>query len=127
MGGLFGTEATFPTSLFVNSANQLILSVLRTSRSLSPAMACSLSLPSVSLKNLSFSSSTCHGDGVPRFSVHNLARSRVYVSLSTGSQIAVVDDALFVDYKPHYAFLFPGQVKRFSVSFLFPLNRILQY
>ncbi|XP_065847802.1 uncharacterized protein [Euphorbia lathyris] len=76
---------------------------------ISSAMACSLSLPSVSLKNLPFASSTCDGNGIRRFGFKMPARSRVFMSVSTGSQIAVVDDALFADYKPHNAFLFPGQ------------------
>ncbi|XP_035545865.1 malonyl CoA-acyl carrier protein transacylase-like [Juglans regia] len=38
----------------------------------------------------------------------NLERSRASMSVSVGSQ-AVVDDALFWDYKPSSGFLFPGQ------------------
>ncbi|KAF8010555.1 hypothetical protein BT93_J1251 [Corymbia citriodora subsp. variegata] len=36
-------------------------------------------------------------------------RSRTFMSVSVGSQTAVVDDGLFLDYKPSTAFLFPGQ------------------
>jgi [acyl-carrier-protein] S-malonyltransferase len=38
------------------------------------------------------------------------SRSRVSMSAAVGSQMAVVDDLLFKDYKPTCAFLFPGQV-----------------
>ncbi|OWM66658.1 hypothetical protein CDL15_Pgr010309 [Punica granatum] len=40
--------------------------------------------------------------------LRNLERSRVSMSVSVGSQQAA-DDALFLDYKPSCAFLFPGQ------------------
>lgn len=41
----------------------------------------------------------------------SLARSGVFMSVSVGKHTAVtVDDALFADYKPTNAFLFPGQV-----------------
>ncbi|WCJ34787.1 Malonyl CoA-acyl carrier protein transacylase [Euphorbia peplus] len=76
----------------------------------SSAMACTISLPSVSLKsNLSFASSSSDGSRIRRFGVKIPARSGVFMSVSTGSQISVVDDALFKDYKPQFAFLFPGQ------------------
>ncbi|KAK1398675.1 [Acyl-carrier-protein] S-malonyltransferase [Heracleum sosnowskyi] len=39
----------------------------------------------------------------------NLDKSRAFMSVSVGSQTATVDDALFLDYKPTSAFLFPGQ------------------
>ncbi|OMO50692.1 hypothetical protein COLO4_37924 [Corchorus olitorius] len=42
------------------------------------------------------------------FRLHNSSRSRVFMSVSIRSQ-AVVDDALFADYKPTSAFHFPGQ------------------
>ncbi|KAJ9543561.1 hypothetical protein OSB04_023268 [Centaurea solstitialis] len=77
------------------------------------ASSSSLLLPSVSL-NHSFdsrsSSSVCFGGfrhgGVRRL---NLEKSRVSMSVSVGSNTVVVDDALFADYKPTNAFLFPGQ------------------
>lgn len=47
----------------------------------------------------------------------NFNKSRVFMSVSTGSQTATVDDALFLDYNPTSAFLFPGQV--FISFFLF--------
>lgn len=43
------------------------------------------------------------------FGAGNFGRSRVSMSASVGSQ-TVVNDALFSDYKPSLAFLFPGQV-----------------
>ncbi|XP_010557191.1 PREDICTED: uncharacterized protein LOC104826277 isoform X1 [Tarenaya hassleriana] len=63
----------------------------------------SMLLPSVSVNNLSFSRNASRG-----FAVKNLRGSRVFMSLSVGSQ-TTVDDALFADYKPTSAFLFPGQ------------------
>ncbi|GMI96929.1 EMBRYO DEFECTIVE 3147, malonyl CoA-ACP malonyltransferase [Hibiscus trionum] len=42
------------------------------------------------------------------FRLNNSSRSGVFMSVSVGSQ-NVVDDALFADYKPTSAFLFPGQ------------------
>uniref|UniRef100_A0A3Q7ERM4 Malonyl-CoA:ACP transacylase (MAT) domain-containing protein n=1 Tax=Solanum lycopersicum TaxID=4081 RepID=A0A3Q7ERM4_SOLLC len=63
-------------------------------------MSCSSSLilPSIS------------SNGFRRFSPLKLDKSRVFMSsISVGSQIAAVDDALFADYKPTNAFLFPGQ------------------
>jgi hypothetical protein len=43
------------------------------------------------------------------------------MSLSVGSQTqtVVVDDTLFLDYKPTSAFLFPGQVSLLLISFTF--------
>ncbi|KAL8260691.1 hypothetical protein R6Q59_028644 [Mikania micrantha] len=79
----------------------------------------SLVFPSVSLNHhasfdahdsLSFKSlsSACFGGfkhGHQRF---NLGKSRVSMSVSVGSTTAI-DDALFANYKPTTAFLFPGQ------------------
>ncbi|KAK4760361.1 hypothetical protein SAY87_005254 [Trapa incisa] len=42
------------------------------------------------------------------FGLRNAERSRVSMSVSVGSQ-QTVEDSLFLDYKPHCAFLFPGQ------------------
>ncbi|XP_022729304.1 uncharacterized protein LOC111284706 [Durio zibethinus] len=67
------------------------------------AATASLALPS------SLSSLRSDGAVSPRcFRINNLSRSRVFMSVSIGSQ-PVVDDALFADYKPASAFLFPGQ------------------
>ncbi|KAH0784078.1 hypothetical protein KY290_003676 [Solanum tuberosum] len=63
-------------------------------------MSCSSSLilPSIS------------SNGFRRFCPMKLDKSRVFMSsISVGSRIAAVDDALFADYKPTNAFLFPGQ------------------
>ncbi|KAL7598194.1 hypothetical protein Lser_V15G26749 [Lactuca serriola] len=79
----------------------------------------SLVLPSVSLKHkvsidaldsypLRSSSSLCFGASKHGFRRLNLDKSRVSMSVSVGSTTAV-DDALFADYKPTTAFLFPGQ------------------
>nr|AJT43716.1 malonyl-CoA:ACP malonyltransferase [Helianthus annuus] len=70
----------------------------------------SLLLPSVSLNHhqLKTSSSVCFGTLKHGFRRINLDKSRVSMSLSAGSTTAI-DDALFTDYKPTTAFLFPGQ------------------
>ncbi|KAJ9167501.1 hypothetical protein P3X46_022149 [Hevea brasiliensis] len=77
-------------------------------------MAYSFALPSVSFKSLSFTASDsltgCTRNGIRGFGVKNLSRSRVFMSVSVGSQtIGVVDDLFFANYKPNFAFLFPGQ------------------
>ncbi|XP_050219248.1 uncharacterized protein LOC126669744 [Mercurialis annua] len=84
------------------------LLLLRAPSSSSTMASCSLTSP---LKPLSFTSSDCLSrNGVQRFGIKNLGRSRVFMSVSVGSQaIGVVDDSLFKDYKPNIAFLFPGQ------------------
>ncbi|KAJ6716392.1 MALONYL-COA ACP TRANSACYLASE ACP-BINDING [Salix koriyanagi] len=71
----------------------------------------SLAIPSVSLKTLSFTSSDAFNKGIRGFGLKNGNPPRVFMSLSVGSQTqnVVVDDALFLDYKPTFAFLFPGQ------------------
>ncbi|XWS71899.1 hypothetical protein CRYUN_Cryun03dG0177800 [Craigia yunnanensis] len=67
------------------------------------AAVASLPLPS------SLSLLRSNGAAPPRcFRLSNLSRSRVFMSVFVGSQ-AVVNDALFADYKPTSAFLFPGQ------------------
>ncbi|RVX22921.1 Malonyl-CoA-acyl carrier protein transacylase, mitochondrial [Vitis vinifera] len=85
------------------------LLILRRPRSHSvSAMASSLLLPSVSPRNLSFSAShSFRGFNLSGFSPRNVGRSRVSMSVSVGSRTCV-DDALFADYKPTCAFLFPG-------------------
>ncbi|XP_022859824.1 uncharacterized protein LOC111380475 [Olea europaea var. sylvestris] len=71
----------------------------------------SLVLPSISLRRSSISTSSLgFKNDVPRISVKNLdRRGRVFMSIAVGSQSTVVDDALFNDYRPSRAFLFPGQ------------------
>ncbi|XP_039045809.1 uncharacterized protein LOC120185733 [Hibiscus syriacus] len=65
--------------------------------------AASTALPS------SFSSFHSNGPLPSRcFRFNNPCRSRVFMSVSVGSQ-NVVDDTLFADYRPTSAFLFPGQ------------------
>ncbi|KAL4587802.1 hypothetical protein LXL04_000676 [Taraxacum kok-saghyz] len=79
----------------------------------------SLVLPSVSLNHkpsidalepfpLKSSSSLCFGGSKHGFRRLNLDKSRVSMSVSVGSTTTVAD-ALFADYKPTTAFLFPGQ------------------
>ncbi|XP_062086665.1 uncharacterized protein LOC133792752 [Humulus lupulus] len=89
-------------------------------RTLSPTtinntMSSSLTLPSVSLslsgssrRSCSCSSFSSFRNGIRSFGPRNLNRSRVFMSVSVGSQ-TVVHDGLFSDYKPTLAFLFPGQ------------------
>ncbi|GMP89816.1 hypothetical protein CsSME_00041211 [Camellia sinensis var. sinensis] len=82
-------------------------------------MTSSLVAPSISVQKLAFSSPdslrncSCfsgfkHGIRSFSFSPRNFDKSRVFMSVSVGSR-AAVDDALFSDYKPSFAFLFPGQ------------------
>ncbi|KAF9591915.1 hypothetical protein IFM89_010273 [Coptis chinensis] len=89
--------------------------VSRFSNSLITTMACSSSssaaallVPSASLHKISFHPKF---DSL-RFSGLTNGRvkpSRLCMSVSVGSSTSVVDDGLFVDYKPTTAFLFPGQ------------------
>ncbi|CAI0381903.1 unnamed protein product [Linum tenue] len=88
-------------------------SILRKPSSLvSAAMASSLALPAISPNRISFAASEalngCCRNGARGFGIKNFGRSRVFMSVSVGSQ-TVVDDSLFADYKPSAAFLFPGQ------------------
>ncbi|KAK6927146.1 Acyl transferase [Dillenia turbinata] len=76
-------------------------------------MSSSLLFPSIYLNNTSFNSSNSSshfriGHGISRFNPKSLNSSRVSMSVSVGS-LNAVDDALFSDYKPSLAFLFPGQ------------------
>ncbi|KAG5515052.1 hypothetical protein RHGRI_036179 [Rhododendron griersonianum] len=88
------------------------------SNSISATMASSLVSPSISVQNLAFNSSepfrssSClagSNHGIRRFGPRNSNKSRVFASVSVGSPAVAVDDAFFKDYKPNYAFLFPGQ------------------
>ncbi|XP_061960256.1 uncharacterized protein LOC133681136 [Populus nigra] len=87
--------------------NPLIVRTLPSSTMVSSSLA----LPSVSLKTLSFTSSDAFNKGNRGFGLKNGKRSRILMSLSVGSQnqTVVVDNILFIDYKPTSAFLFPGQ------------------
>ncbi|GMY10508.1 malonyl-coa-acyl carrier protein transacylase, mitochondrial [Fagus crenata] len=80
------------------------------SNSLSTMTSSSLTLPSISLQKLPFNASNSprFGNRIRSLRPRNSDRSRVFMSLSVGSQ-ALVNDALFSDYKPSCAFLFPGQ------------------
>ncbi|KAJ7959888.1 Malonyl-CoA:Acyl carrier protein transacylase [Quillaja saponaria] len=90
--------------------------LLRTTSSSTPlsTMTSSLTLPSISLNRFESVTSCnslffhCSRNRVRSFGLKNLDRSRVFMSVSVGSQ-AVVDDALFANYKPSTSFLFPGQ------------------
>ncbi|KAL1299690.1 hypothetical protein AAHE18_18G128200 [Arachis hypogaea] len=80
--------------------------LIRTSHSSFSAMASSfLTLPSLSLNNFPSSPSNAHS----RTFNLPLLRSRVFMSVASGSQVSVLNDAPFSDYKPSNAFLFPGQ------------------
>ncbi|XP_042512457.1 malonyl CoA-acyl carrier protein transacylase isoform X2 [Macadamia integrifolia] len=106
---------TYPSSYSLH----LILSL--TPSSSIPKMS-SITLPPVlPVRRISFNASeslkSCnsstfmgsrHGIRIRGFSSENLDKSRFCMSVSVGSR-TVVDDALFFDYKPSCAFLFPGQ------------------
>ncbi|CAK9164152.1 unnamed protein product [Ilex paraguariensis] len=100
---------------FKPSSSRFLSHPISFSYSLS-TMSSSVALPSVSLKKVSFggpeflksSNSLGFKHGIRGFGPRNLDKSRVFMSVSVGSQTAV-DDALFLDYKPTCAFLFPGQ------------------
>ncbi|KAL0533534.1 hypothetical protein IC582_027567 [Cucumis melo] len=69
-------------------------------------MASSFALPStIPLKKFPLNASTSFRNG---FRTASVSRSRVFMTASVGSQ-TLVDDSLFLDYKPTSAFLFPGQ------------------
>ncbi|CAN6556326.1 unnamed protein product [Malus baccata var. baccata] len=89
------------TSLRLNLHQPLIL------RASLATMAAYIALPSsISLNSSSFSGLR-NGAGA-QLGVRNLGRSRVSMAASVGSQ-TLQSDALFADYKPSSAFLFPGQ------------------
>lgn len=96
-----------PVSFTTTTNLPLILRTLPSSTMASSSLA----IPSVSLKTLSFTSSDAFNKGIRGFALKNGNPSRVFMSLSVGSQTqtVVVDDTLFLDYKPTSAFLFPGQ------------------
>lgn len=73
----------------------------------SPMASASMAvLPSAPVRQIS-----THGQRARVSSLNKFAtRSRVSMTASVGSQVAVADDLLFKDYKPTCAFLFPGQV-----------------
>ncbi|XP_015874650.2 uncharacterized protein LOC107411556 [Ziziphus jujuba] len=85
----------------------LSLSVSLATMSSSLAISVPLTVPHSS-KTANSSSFLGFRNGIRSFGAGNLARSRVFMSASVGSQ-TVVNDALFSDYKPSLAFLFPGQ------------------
>ncbi|CAO2824852.1 unnamed protein product [Amaranthus hypochondriacus] len=82
-------------------------------------MSSSIVLPSVSLKKTPLNcSQTIHNyssyvgfkNDILHFSPRNLDKARFSISVSAGSPSqTAVNDALFSDYKPSSAFLFPGQ------------------
>lgn len=96
-----------PVSFTTTTNLPLILRTLPSSTMASSSLA----IPSASLKTLSFTSSDAFNKGIRGFALKNGNPSRVFMSLSVGSQTqtVVVDDTLFLDYKPTSAFLFPGQ------------------
>ncbi|KAI8523514.1 hypothetical protein RHMOL_Rhmol13G0080000 [Rhododendron molle] len=88
------------------------------SNSISATMASSLLSPSISVQNLAFNSSepfrsssglAGSNHGIRSFGPRSSNKSRVFASVSVGSPAVAVDDSFFKDYKPNYAFLFPGQ------------------
>lgn len=80
----------------------------------SVASTTSLAFSSISLHNRNHKRTTFFNGSAASFNRigvrRSLARSGVFMSVSVGKHTAVtVDDALFADYKPTNAFLFPGQ------------------
>ncbi|KAK9176299.1 hypothetical protein WN944_028314 [Citrus x changshan-huyou] len=78
------------------------------------ASTTSLAFSSISLHNRNHKRTTFFNGSAASFNRigvrRSLARSGVFMSVSVGKHTAVtVDDALFADYKPTNAFLFPGQ------------------
>ncbi|KAL5720919.1 [acyl-carrier-protein] S-malonyltransferase [Ranunculus cassubicifolius] len=69
-------------------------------------------LPSISLRSSSTSNfyGFNHG-GLARINCRNVSnnKSKICMSVAAGSRVSIVDDTLFMDYKPSTAFLFPGQ------------------
>lgn len=101
-------------------------------------MSASILPSSISLQNISFNSSNkkrCNSSSSKlvggfvnevrsvKHNPRNLDKSRVFMSVSVGSKTAV-DDALFADYKPTCAFLFPGQVIKKNSEFSFFNGRL---
>ncbi|GAA0164818.1 hypothetical protein LIER_20366 [Lithospermum erythrorhizon] len=96
------------------------LTLSKSLHSLSRMSSSSLVLPSVSLPKLNLCTTespkgSCFiGFNINKYGfkklthVQNLDKARIFMSVSVGSQTSV-DDALFKDYKPNTAFLFPGQ------------------
>ncbi|KAI3676385.1 hypothetical protein L1987_85991 [Smallanthus sonchifolius] len=90
--------------------NHLNLSTMASSSLVFPSVSLNHHVPfyahdSLSLKS---SSSVCFGGFNHGFRRLNLEKSRVSMNVSVGSTTAI-DDALFANYKPTTAFLFPGQ------------------
>ncbi|GLU02591.1 hypothetical protein SLE2022_198360 [Rubroshorea leprosula] len=72
-------------------------------------MASSLALPSsLPLRKLPLDSFHTNGAAPRWFRLKGFSRSRVSMSISVGPQ-AMVNDAMFAEYKPSCGFLFPGQ------------------
>ncbi|XP_027181218.1 uncharacterized protein LOC113779717 [Coffea eugenioides] len=93
-----------PICIFTNTMSSSSL-VLPSSISLNgqqPQLALGNSVSLRSSKTLGFK------NGIRGFSLKNLDTSKVFMSAAVGSQ-TVVNDALYHDYKPSCAFLFPGQ------------------
>ncbi|TXG74469.1 hypothetical protein EZV62_003048 [Acer yangbiense] len=78
--------------------------------SLTSKMASSLAFPSVSLqKHTLFNNGSAASASFAKLGSRGSFRSGVFMSVSVRKQHTLVDDALFADYKPTSAFLFPGQ------------------
>lgn len=84
------------------SPSSLVLPSSVSLNSQQPQLALGTSEPLRGSKTLGFK------NGIRGFSLKNLDKSRVLMSVAVGSQ-TVVNDALYQDYKPSCAFLFPGQ------------------
>ena len=94
-----------PICIFTNtmSSTSLVLPSPISLNGQQPQLALGNSVSLRSSKTLGFK------NGIRGFSLKNLDASKVFMSAAVGSQ-TVVNDALYHDYKPSCAFLFPGQV-----------------
>lgn len=109
---------------FLHHSYRLSLNLIRFTHSSPSPMTSSMVLPSISVKKRALGApESCISysrlgfkNVIRRISRLNFEKSRVFMSVAVGSQTAV-DDALFRDYKPSTAFLFPGQVY-FRLRFL---------
>ncbi|KAH7550529.1 hypothetical protein JRO89_XS13G0210400 [Xanthoceras sorbifolium] len=77
--------------------------------SLTSTMAFSLAFPSISLQKHTFFNNGSASASFTKLGSRSSARSGVFMSVSVGKQHTLVGDALFADYEPTSAFLFPGQ------------------
>lgn len=109
-------QALFPNPLIAFRFSPTISSLSESTRISANTMSASSSLvlPSSVSVNKKLVFRTCNSlgfkNGIRGFSLKNLDKSKVSMSAAAVGSQTTVDDALFKDYKPNCAFLFPGQV-----------------